>query len=123
MTRQSARPNSRCGRPRLPGGTPGAGGRRRPGARGSGRPFRDGAPVGYPARPMSGLWKRLRAIAVPPEERPGRRRALRLAGLAVVLAFAALAAAKVDVRGVLAALVRAHPGLLALAMLAGVVNL
>jgi uncharacterized membrane protein YbhN (UPF0104 family) len=72
---------------------------------------------------MPGLWKRLRALAVPPEERPGRRRAVRLAGLAVVLAFAAFAAAKVEVRGVLAALARAHPGHLALAMLANVANL
>jgi uncharacterized membrane protein YbhN (UPF0104 family) len=72
---------------------------------------------------MPGLWKRLRALAVPPEERPGRRRALRIAGLAVVLAFAAVAAAKVDVRGVLAALARARPGHLALAMRANVANL
>jgi uncharacterized membrane protein YbhN (UPF0104 family) len=72
---------------------------------------------------MPGLWKRLRALAVPPEERPGRRRALRLAGLAVVLGFAAFGAVKVDVRGVLAALGRAHPGHLALAMLANVANL
>jgi uncharacterized protein (TIRG00374 family) len=72
---------------------------------------------------MPGLWKRIRALAVPPEERPGRRRALRLAGLAVILAFAAFGAAKVDVRGVLAALARARPGHLALAMLANVANL
>jgi uncharacterized membrane protein YbhN (UPF0104 family) len=72
---------------------------------------------------MPGLWKRLRALAVPPEERPGRRRLLRLAGLGVVLAFAAFAAAKVDVRGVLAALARARPGPLVLALAANVANL
>jgi uncharacterized protein (TIRG00374 family) len=72
---------------------------------------------------MSGLWKRLRALAVPPEERPGRRRTLRFAGLAVVVAFAAVAAAKVDLRAVAATLAAAHPGHVALAMLATVANL
>jgi uncharacterized protein (TIRG00374 family) len=72
---------------------------------------------------MPGLWKRLRALAVPPEERPGRRRALRLAGLAVVVAFAAVAAARVELRAVAASVVSAHPGHLALAVLACVANL
>jgi uncharacterized membrane protein YbhN (UPF0104 family) len=72
---------------------------------------------------MSGPWQRLRALAVPPEERPRRRWALRLVGLAVVAAFAVFAAAKVDLAAVLAALARARPGDLALAMLANVANL
>jgi uncharacterized membrane protein YbhN (UPF0104 family) len=72
---------------------------------------------------MPGLWKRLRALAVPPEERPGRRRALRLAGLAVVAGFGAFAASQVDLLGVGRALAAAHPGYLALAMLANVLNL
>lgn len=71
----------------------------------------------------SGLWKRLRAVAVPPEERPGRRRLLRLGGLAVVVAFAAAAASQVDLRHVAASLASAHPGWLALAALANVANL
>lgn len=72
---------------------------------------------------MPGLWKRLRALAVPPEEHPGRRRVLRLAGLAVVVAFTAAAAARVDLRAVGASVATAHPGLLALAVLACVANL
>jgi len=72
---------------------------------------------------MSGLWKRLRALAVPPEESPGHRRALRLVGLAVVLAFAAFGVARVDLRRVGASLAAASPGLLVLAALANVVNL
>ncbi len=72
---------------------------------------------------MPGLWKALRALAVPPEESPGRRRALRLAGLAVVVACAALAAAEVDLRGLAASLAAASPGLLLLAALANVANL
>ncbi|HEX9307014.1 MAG TPA: lysylphosphatidylglycerol synthase transmembrane domain-containing protein [Anaeromyxobacter sp.] len=72
---------------------------------------------------MPGLWKRLRALAAPPEERPGRSRALRLAGLAVVVAFAAFAASQVDLRRVGASVAGAHLGLLALAMGANVLNL
>ena len=72
---------------------------------------------------MSGLWKQLRALAVPPEERPGRRRVLRLAGLAVVAAFAAAAASQVDLRRVGASIAAAHVGLLALAIAANVLNL
>jgi hypothetical protein len=72
---------------------------------------------------MSGLWKRLRALAVPPEESTAHRRALRLAGLAVVAGFAAFAAAQVDLRRLGASLAAANPGLLLLAALANVVNL
>ena len=72
---------------------------------------------------MSGLWNRLRALAVPPEERPGRRRVLRLAGLAVVAAFAVFAALQVDLRRVGASLAGARVGDLALAMAANVLNL
>jgi hypothetical protein len=72
---------------------------------------------------MSGLWKRLRALAVPPEESPGRRRVLRLVGLAIVGAFAAFGVAQVDVRRVGASLVSASAGLLLLAALAHVANL
>jgi uncharacterized membrane protein YbhN (UPF0104 family) len=72
---------------------------------------------------MAGLWKRLRALAVPPEERPGRRRLLRLVGLGTVVAFAWFGAAKVDLRAVAATLAAAHPGWLALAMAANVLNL
>lgn len=74
-------------------------------------------------RPMPGLWKRLRAIAVPPEESPARLRALRLAGLAVIAAFAAVALAKVDVRRVLASVAAASPAWLLAAALANVLNL
>ncbi len=72
---------------------------------------------------MSGLWKRLRALAVPPEERPGRRRLLRVAGLTVVAAFAFVAATQVDLRRVGASVASAHPGHLALAAAACVANL
>ena len=72
---------------------------------------------------MSGLWKRLRALAVPPEESPGHRRALRLAGLAIVVVFAAFAAGEVDLRRLGASLAAASPGLLLLGAIANVVNL
>jgi len=72
---------------------------------------------------MPGLWKRLRALALPPEERPGRRRALRFAGLAVVAAFAAFGAANVNLRRVGEAIVAASPAGLALAVAANVLNL
>lgn len=72
---------------------------------------------------MPGLWKRLRAIAVPTEDRPGHRRALRLFGLAVVVAFAALGVARVDVPRVARSLASAHPGFLLLAAAANVLNL
>jgi glycosyltransferase AglD len=72
---------------------------------------------------MSGLWKRLRALAVPPEESPGHRRALRLAGLAIVVVFAAFAAGEIDLRRLGASLAAASPGLLLLGALANVVNL
>lgn len=72
---------------------------------------------------MSGLWKRLRALAVPPEESPGHRRVLRFAGLAVVVAFAAFGAGQVDLRGLGRSLAQASPTLLVLAALANVLNL
>ncbi len=72
---------------------------------------------------MAGLWKALRALAVPPEESPGRRRTLRLVGLLVVAAFAALGLAKVDLRRLGASLASASPALLLLAALANVANL
>ncbi len=72
---------------------------------------------------MSGLWKAFRALAVPPEESPGHRRALRLIGLAVVLAFAAFGVASVDLRRVGASLAAASPALLLLAALANGANL
>jgi uncharacterized membrane protein YbhN (UPF0104 family) len=72
---------------------------------------------------MSGLWKRLRALAVPPEESVGHRRALRLLGLAVVAGFGLFAAAQVDLGLVAASLAAADPTLLALAALANVANL
>jgi glycosyltransferase AglD len=69
--------------------------------------------TGILRRPMvSGLWKRLRALAVPPEESTGHRRALRLLGLAVVAAFALFAASHVDLRRVGASLATANPWLL-----------
>jgi uncharacterized membrane protein YbhN (UPF0104 family) len=73
---------------------------------------------------MPGPWHALRALAAPEEERPGRRRALRLVGLAIVVAFAAVAAARVDLRAVARSVVSARPGLVALALagcLAGLV--
>jgi hypothetical protein len=72
---------------------------------------------------MSGLWKALRALAVPPEESPGHRRALRLIGLAIVVIFAAFGVASVDLRRLGASLVAASPGLLLVAALANVANL
>ena len=72
---------------------------------------------------MPGPWKLLRALAATEGERPGRQRALRLAGLAVIVAFAALAFAEVDVRRVLSTLAAANPMWLVAAALANVVNL
>jgi uncharacterized membrane protein YbhN (UPF0104 family) len=72
---------------------------------------------------MPGLWKRLRALAIPPEERAGRRRALRLAGLAIVVAFAAFGAAQVDLGRVGETLAAARPSDLALATLGSALNL
>lgn len=72
---------------------------------------------------MSGLWKRFRAIAVPPEDRPGHRRALRLLGLAVIAGFAVAAASHVDLREVGRSLAAADPRWLLLAALANVANL
>ncbi len=72
---------------------------------------------------MPGLLRRLRALAVPPEVSPGHRHALRLAGLAIVVAFAAFAAARLDLRRLGASLASADPWLLALAALACVANL
>jgi len=72
---------------------------------------------------MSGLWKALRALAVPPEESPGHRRALRLVGLAIVVAFAAFGVAEVDLRRLGASLASASPALLLAAALANVANL
>jgi peptidoglycan/xylan/chitin deacetylase (PgdA/CDA1 family)/uncharacterized membrane protein YbhN (UPF0104 family) len=61
------------------------------------------------------------AAALP--ARPAGRRAARLAGLAVVVALAAWALARVDLRAVGATLAGAHPGLLALAVCANLVSL
>lgn len=72
---------------------------------------------------MSGLWKALRALAVPPEEHPGHRRALRLVGLAIVVAFAAFGVAEVDLARVGASVASASPALLVVAALANVANL
>jgi uncharacterized membrane protein YbhN (UPF0104 family) len=72
---------------------------------------------------MPGLWKRLRALAVPPEEQPGRRRTLRIAGLVILAAFAAAAAVRLDLRRVAASVGSANPGQLALAAAACVANL
>jgi uncharacterized membrane protein YbhN (UPF0104 family) len=72
---------------------------------------------------MPGLWRRLRAIVVPPEETPAHLRAFRLAGLAVIAAFAAFALAKMDVRRVLASIAASSPGWLLAAALANVLNL
>jgi hypothetical protein len=72
---------------------------------------------------MSGLWKRLRALAVPPEESTAHRRALRLAGLAVIAAFALFAASQVDLRRLGGSLAAANPWLLLAAAVANVLNL
>ncbi len=72
---------------------------------------------------MSDLWKRLRALAAPPEEGTARRRGLRLAGLVVVAGFAAVGASQIDLGGLGASLAAAHPGLLLLAALANVLSL
>lgn len=72
--------------------------------------------------------ERLRSLTVEepgaaPEERPGRRRAVRLAGLAVVVALAALAARHTDLRAVGAAVAGASPWLLLLAAASNVLSL
>ncbi len=72
---------------------------------------------------MPGLRRRLRALAAPPDASPRRRRALRIAGLAVVAAFGAFAAAEVDLRRVLASLSSASPGMLLAAVVAKVASL
>lgn len=72
---------------------------------------------------MPGLWKRLRALAAPPEESTSRRRGWRLAGLAVIAGFALVAASEVDLRRLGASLASANPWLLVLAALANVLNL
>ncbi|WP_242395177.1 lysylphosphatidylglycerol synthase transmembrane domain-containing protein [Anaeromyxobacter oryzisoli] len=71
---------------------------------------------------MSGRLARLEALGQPPPDRR-RRRALRLLGLGVVAAFAALAARHVDLRGVLTVLARADVGLVLLACGANVLSL
>jgi uncharacterized membrane protein YbhN (UPF0104 family) len=67
--------------------------------------------------------KRLAADAPAPEERPGRRRALRWAGLGLVAALAVVAVRHVDLRAVGAAMAGAAPGLLLLAMAANLLSL
>jgi uncharacterized membrane protein YbhN (UPF0104 family) len=64
---------------------------------------------------VPGLWKRLRRIAVPPDLPSGRRRLVRLVGLALVAAFAALAAERVDLSELWGAMLSADPALLAAA--------
>lgn len=64
---------------------------------------------------MSSLWERLKRIAVPPDLPAGRRRLLRLGGLAVAAAFAILALQRVDAGELWAALVSANPWFLLLA--------
>jgi glycosyltransferase AglD len=59
----------------------------------------------------------------PARQGRGRRRALRLLGLAVVVAFAVLAARHVDLAGVLRVLARADPTLVLLACAANVLSL
>ncbi|ABS25668.1 lysylphosphatidylglycerol synthase transmembrane domain-containing protein [Anaeromyxobacter sp. Fw109-5] len=71
---------------------------------------------------MSALWQRLRGIAATPEGRPGRQRLLRLAGLAIIAAFGAVALARVDLREVLRSLASARPEALLLAMGANVLS-
>jgi uncharacterized membrane protein YbhN (UPF0104 family) len=71
---------------------------------------------------------RIRNLSAPepgaaPEERPGRRRAVRLAGLGVVVALAVLAARHTDLRAVGAAVAGASPGLLLLAGACNVLSL
>ncbi len=57
------------------------------------------------------------------EERPGRQRALRLAGLGLVVVLAVVAARHVDLRAVGAVIARASPGLLLLAIGANLLSL
>lgn len=71
---------------------------------------------------MSVLWQRIRRIAVPPDGRAGRRRALRLAGLGLVAAFGAVALARVDLREVVRTLGTARADALLLAMAANVLS-
>lgn len=73
-------------------------------------------------RGVSGRLARLEALASPPPKR-SRRRALRLLGLGVVAAFAALAARHVDLHGVLGVLARTDPVLVLLACGANVLSL
>lgn len=73
---------------------------------------------------------RVRSIAAsqepgqePPPPPPARRRALHLLGLAVVAGFAVVAALRVDLRAVWAAVAGAHPGLLLLAAASNLLSL
>lgn len=69
---------------------------------------------------MPGLWKRLRRIAVPPDLPSGRRRLLRVAGLALVAGFAVVALDRVDLGELWASMLSADPALL---LVAGAANL
>ena len=71
---------------------------------------------------MSALWQRIRRIAALPGGRPGRRGVLRLAGLALVAAFGAVALTRVDLREVVRTLASARPEALVLAMAANVLS-
>jgi len=82
------------------------------------------APVTEPTAPQSpSVFARLRALAVPPESRPGRRRLYRIAGILVIALFAGLAARNVDLREVGRSVAHARPGWLVLAALANVLSL
>jgi hypothetical protein len=71
---------------------------------------------------VSALWQRIRRIAAPPGGPTGRRGVLRLAGLALVAAFAAVALARVDLREVVRMLGTARADALVLAMAANVLS-
>jgi glycosyltransferase AglD len=71
---------------------------------------------------VSSLWQRLKRIAIPPGLPAGRRGLLRVAGLAIVAAFAALALQQVDAGKLWAALLSANPMFLLLAGAANVAS-
>ncbi|WP_242347120.1 lysylphosphatidylglycerol synthase transmembrane domain-containing protein, partial [Anaeromyxobacter terrae] len=71
---------------------------------------------------MSDLWQRLHRLAVPPDGNLGRRPLLRLVGLLLVAAFAAVALARVDLSEVVRTLASARPEALLLAMAANVLS-
>lgn len=71
---------------------------------------------------MKGLWNQVRRIAVPPDLPAGRRRLMRVAGLALAGGFAVIALERVDLDGLRAALLSADPAWLLAACAANLLS-